>query len=197
MTAAAAAATKSRKKTSKAPVRRDPRHARHIDGTSPWMQLINKRPDRVYKAIDKNDQMYGVAYYEMIGYVIEKVESGPNALRFAAGKTGRPGDDLENFGHVIMSVSQERADEIEQYGVTGDGGQNEANLVEQRIVNKRGGYDPLRGIHGVGSYIEMQKQWTENGVRKGIQRPEVEAPEEVPEGLSEDPEDGDDPFATP
>ena len=197
MTAAAAAATKSRKKTSKAPVRRDPRHARHVDGTSPWAKLVNTDPNRKYILADKNDQMYGVPYYEAIGYIVHKVEPGPNALRFLAGKTGRVGDDLENFGHVAMSIDLERWNEIEQYGVTGDGGQNEANLVEQRIVNKRGGYDPLRGIHGVGSYIEMQKQWTENGVRKGIQRPEVEAPEEVPEGLSEDPEDGDDPFATP
>ncbi len=183
---AAAVASKPRKSTSKAPVRRDPRHPRHIDGTAPWMQLLNKDPGRVYKAINKNDQMYGVAYYEMIGYVIHKVEAGPKALRFAAGKTGRPGDDLENFGHVIMSVTQERADEIEQFGVTGDGGQEEANLVEQRIVNKRGGYDPLRGLHGVAGYLQVEKR---------IQRPELESPDAAPEGLSEDSDDGD-PFAS-
>lgn len=130
-----------------APKRTDPRRLRPVDGTSPWAVLINQDPTKKYVLANKADQFQGAAYYEAIGYDVELVQEGKDALRFLAGRNGRVGEPLENFGHVVMSIDLERWNEIEKYGIAGGRGQDGADKIERRIVDHESGIDdPLRGL---------------------------------------------------
>lgn len=135
-----------------ATVRRGPRtdpSRRPLDGVSPHLQVNNKDPDRFYTWVYMNGT--AVSEYESMGYEEETFrEGGPKLF----GKQGALGSPMIRDGNVLMSVSKERKREIELYGAYGtaespNGGQVDADALEQRIVKQRGGLDPLRGMTGL------------------------------------------------
>lgn len=129
----------------RAGVRHDPR-PKHIDGTSPLMKLVNKNPQKVYRAVTITGE-FGLPRYRMLGWTVENYDGEENGLRFAAGETCPVGGPLESMGMVIVSMSAEKYAELEMYGEDGNGGQAYADLVEEKILDKRGGLvDRVRGI---------------------------------------------------
>jgi hypothetical protein len=151
-------AAAARKLPAQKTIRRDPKRVRAINGTSPWATLMNQRPDRKYVLAAKADSMYGVSYYEAIGYSVEMANNGPNALRFIAGTAVKPGEPLESLGHVAMSIDLETWEQIEQFGVDGNGGQDFADTVEKRMLSKRGfAEEALRGL-GAQEYMAVENE---------------------------------------
>lgn len=142
--------------------RKDP-SPRNIDGSAPWSKLKNRDPRRHYTLVYSGDGAdQGVEHYRSIGYVVEEASADGVALQ--AGTTVAMGQPITMRGHVLMSCSQERYEEIEQYGADGDTGQAYANEVEERIVSRTGGRDLLRGLHGprgLGAVSEIEAMQSE------------------------------------
>lgn len=115
-------------------VRRDPRPSA-LDATQPILALANKDPKRVYKLVYKADQQHGIEYYEYQGYEIETGRDG--GPQWAMGKTA-PQQPMERLGHVLMSCSRKRHEEIMQEGAFGDGGLRMAKEQERLIFSKNG-----------------------------------------------------------
>lgn len=144
----------------KPPTRLDPKKVRAINGTGQWATgLKNQRADRKYVLASKSDTLMGVEYYEALGYEVELAKPGVNALKFVAGKTCREGQPLESFGHVCMSMSLADWEHMEEFGVSGDTGQNRASLLEQRMLSKRGfTRDITQGVPGIGQYLGVRNE---------------------------------------
>lgn len=136
-----------------ATVRRGPRTdptRRPLDGVLPHLQVNNKDPNRFYVWVYMNGD--GPSRYDAMGYKEETFSA--DGVTLFGNKTGKPGSPVIRDGHVLMSVSKERKREIELYGEYGsedqpNGGQIDANALEERIVKQRGGLDPLRGMTGL------------------------------------------------
>lgn len=116
--------------------------------------LKNLRSDRHYVKVYKAAPDQGIDYYLDLGYEIEVIKDGGPSLT-GVGKENpfharRPGDPIEHMGHVLMSCPMERKEQIDRYGVDGDGGQEKADIVENRIVDKSKAVDdPMRGMTGI------------------------------------------------
>lgn len=164
----AAATVRRKPESASAGPRKDPRR-RHTDGVNPWNYLKGRDPERHYVWVNKNSPSpeYGPEGYEARGYVIEfRRPDGPQVL---GGKTVREGEPLEMRGHVLMSLPNAEHAEIQQFGEDGNSGQEDADRIEDIIINKRGGFDPLRGV-GVRGRSGMPFVSVENE----IQRPQAE-----------------------
>lgn len=117
-------------------VRHDPKDM-PVMGVQPDVtELKNKDEDRVYRLITADDPTAGVGYYETIGYEVETWKTGSDALGFKFGRTGREGEPMEFRGHLLMSCTKERAEQIEQFGPFGNQGQALADRIENVIVDK-------------------------------------------------------------
>lgn len=140
-------ATKARRGQKKAAKgrRKDPR-PRHTDGAAPWAKLNNRDPHKHYVYVFEGDQEHGIAYYRSIGYQVE--EHTKDGVAPMAGVTGKPGEPISMRGHTLMSCPMERRMEIEEYGPDGVTGQALADEIDGVILDKRGGIDHLRGLHG-------------------------------------------------
>jgi hypothetical protein len=49
-----------------------------------------------------------------------------------------------------MEIDKDKYAEIAQHGPDGISGQANADAIEAQILDKRGGIDQLRGLHGMG-----------------------------------------------
>jgi hypothetical protein len=111
---------------------------------------LNPRPDRVYKLAYKGCVETGLEHYLDIGYdVVAFEKGGPTISGCRQQKVGEP---IEYQGSILVSIDAQRAKEIELYGEWGDAehpesGQAEVDRLEEMIIDKRGGIDPLRGLH--------------------------------------------------
>jgi hypothetical protein len=141
------------------PLRKDPK-PRHLDGSAVWGLLKNRDPDKHYVYVNKGDAE-SFATYDAAGYEIETLTQ--MGVRPAGGKTGKLGEAIEVRGMVLMSISKDRFNEIEQFGVDGNSGQSEADRLEQMILDRRG-FDPLRGQHQRYIQVFNQIEATENEV---------------------------------
>jgi hypothetical protein len=121
---------------SKTPVRRDPpRRSAEERGK---FGILNKDPNRAYAWAYADDHDTGRAHYESMGYDVEVYRAdGP---RPAVGRTdrGAEGTEITSSGHVLMSVSRERAQEIYMYGPDGDSGQVDADRIERAMMSRLG-----------------------------------------------------------
>lgn len=126
----------------------DPK-SRPPDGARPWDKLVNADPGRHYVYVDPSSQMYGVEFYESIGYEQEVRREG--GVRPAVGNTRGDGSVITVMHQVLMSCPIEVKTDLERYGVGGSGGQDRIDKIEKRIL-KPGGIDGLRGMHG---YFEV------------------------------------------
>lgn len=127
--------------------RRDPKR-RHVDGASPWSRLQHRNPKKHYVFASLTNQETGQAYYEQLGYEIERMpDKGTPGVQPWAGCTSKPGEPIEVRGHVLMSISTDKRREIDLYGADGDGGQALVDAIEERIIDREaGGVDGLRGM---------------------------------------------------
>lgn len=79
-----------------------------------------------------------------MGYEMEEYKGeGTVRVRSQKPKEGQP---IEKSGHVLMSCSTERHQDIVDYGEDGDTGLVENKKLEERIIRRRTGVDNLRGI---------------------------------------------------
>lgn len=92
-------------------------------------------------------------YYQSLGYVVEEARAGGPSL--TAGVTSQEGQPIQVRGHILMSCSDQRRLEIEQYGPDGDSGQEQADVVEDAIVDRSRGRDHLRGLQGRGLHVDV------------------------------------------
>lgn len=123
------------------------------------MKLTNQDPSRVYALPYKGDD--SVADYEAMGYRIE--ERTPDGVNFLHGKTSRIGQPLEMRGHVLMSIDKSTHQDIVQHGPDGNTGQEYADLIDSKIIDRSGGipHDPSRGLHGYEVHNETKPLVTE------------------------------------
>jgi hypothetical protein len=122
---------------------------RHIDGSAPWANIVDRDPKRKYVLVAQNGGEFGVDYYKSIGYRIERQKADGDGPRLQGGVTEESLDaPIVSRGHVLMSIDDATHQQIEQHGADGNSGQAEATRIEELIVNKRrGGNDHLRGIN--------------------------------------------------
>jgi hypothetical protein len=125
--------------------RADPKRRRR-DGASTQFGLRNQDPDRKYVWVYKNSAEQGVEYYEAIGWDTERLSAGTGALRPAVGKTVQEGQLIEQGGYILMSISKEDHEDLNQFGAEGSTGQDLFDKLEAKIINPKGGMDPARGM---------------------------------------------------
>jgi hypothetical protein len=121
--------------------------------------LLNHDPNRKYVRVPKSGR-FGVEYYEFLGYEIEtKREGGP---RFAGIKTAQDGEPVSYLDTVLMSMSLEQWQELDQHGHDGSRGQAYADIIEERILDKtRLAFDdPSRGIFRSYPTLKVEKSVT-------------------------------------
>jgi hypothetical protein len=126
-------------------MRQDPQ-PRHVEGSR--LRIMNQDPSKHYVLPHMGDEECGAAYYESIGYLPVEYEEGGVRL---SGRPPKKGAQIEFMGHVLMEIDQSRKDEIDKEGLFGNSGQDRADLIEEQIVEKKGGVDTLRGLHGIGA----------------------------------------------
>jgi hypothetical protein len=132
-------------RTQKTVVRKDP-IKRHIDAVSPWNSIKGADPERHYVWVNPNSEM-GLEYYEHLGYDVEEKRVGGPSV--AGGRTTQDGQPITMRGHVLMSCDAETRERLVEVGPDGQGGQREIDRLEDRIIDKRSGMDPLRGMVGL------------------------------------------------
>lgn len=133
-------------------IRKDPK-PRHVsgqahtfDGSPGWTRLLNKRADRVYKMVYKGGgDLNQVPKYLEMGYIVEQWGEAKDSLRFAAGITGKIGEEMEHQGHVVMSIDAEEHARIESEGDGFSFGQRHADRIEAAIRRGTGVANPTRG----------------------------------------------------
>lgn len=123
--------------------RRDPRQ-RHTDGLAPWQHLTGEDPDKKYVWVceafaDTGPDLYAAQGYEVETYSVDGVAP-------KGGRTGKPGEIIKYRGHILMSVSKERAEEIDRYGADGNGGQERIDEIEN-LIHRSGSTDGFGRYH--------------------------------------------------
>lgn len=116
-------ATLPRTASEAASTRKDPA-PRPVSGVpARGLEVANKNPDRRYVMVDKGAgggrEVICPAYYEQIGYVpefwpafeglktpAELAAAGRAALHFKGRPLGRPGEPMEAYGAVLMSIDE-------------------------------------------------------------------------------------------
>lgn len=134
----------SSKANPKSSNRADPSR-RPVEGNQGRGRFRGLDPGRHYVIVNQASPDFGVSYYQDIGYDIEVVrESGPKPIHTSTRKPST-GDAIEGRGGVLMSCTNERYAEIEEFGAEGGSGQRSVTEIERRFKLKRGN-DPLRGM---------------------------------------------------
>jgi hypothetical protein len=148
-------------KKSPVAVRKDPK-SKPVNSGSPYFDLVNQDPEKKYVWVYKAAAEMGVDYYrDAMGY--EPVQFVKGGVKPRVGKILEPGQYIEAMGHILMFISHERAVEIEENGVDGQGGQAHADLVEQKMRNSKKSIAELsrniafRSAQG-GEYFDLQAE---------------------------------------
>lgn len=118
------------------------------------------RSDRHYVQVYKAAQFQGIPYYEDLGYTVERHGADAPQLR---GRGVNPdgseryasGTAIEYMDHVLMSIPLEDYERLQREGAFGNTGQNWADALENKIVDKRGIEDPMRGMRGQRDYFRF------------------------------------------
>lgn len=127
-----------------APTQRIDPAPRPTDSVHSWTKLKNKDPGKKYCWVSLTDTNQGVDYYSAMGYEPELSRS--DGVQPQGGRlTRKPGEQIQFRGNLLMSCSLQRSIEIDEVGPDGDSGQRAADAIEDRILDKERGLDPLRG----------------------------------------------------
>lgn len=128
---------------SRTPKRIDPKLRRT---RGPSLEVMNRDPNRHYVLANMNDPICGQGFYEGIGYIVETLR--PDGPKLRGMRTCQPGEPITAQGNVLMSVELEVREDIERFGINGDGGMEAAEMIENKIIDKNSVVDLLRGLHG-------------------------------------------------
>lgn len=128
------------------PARKDPA-PRPTQGGVMFGHIENRDPGRVYVFVNKFDQM-SLAQYQSSGYRIERWRSGGVQPMGWIPDNHEEGELIEQLDMYLMSVDQERYEEIHRFGHDGQSGQKAVDEEEAKLIKRRGAFDPMRGIHG-------------------------------------------------
>jgi len=145
-------ATRARQKKRKKPDKRHDPRSRKLVGAEGWTEIKNKDPNRKYVWVDANNKDKGPDYYYAIGYEFETLrKDGPKPIN---GRTvENEGERITMMGNNLMSIDVESWDYIQEFGEGGNTGQAMWDELEQKIVSRREGLDPLRGIREKGREV--------------------------------------------
>lgn len=113
-----------------------PSKRRRTNGADGFSKVINKTKGMVYCLVSKTlTGMFSVEHYENIGWhKVLKKNGGPE---LAAGSDSRKdGTMVEYQGLVLMEMSQEDFDDLQRVGEDGEGGQELADLIEERLRDR-------------------------------------------------------------
>lgn len=105
--------------------------------------LVNKDPNRHYVFVSRNRQ--ALAEYRRMGYQPE-IGRGEGHVH-VAGEATAENQEIECMDHVLMSVSKERHQSIEQEGAFGGAGQKRADAIDKLIIDKSNVVDHFRGLN--------------------------------------------------
>jgi hypothetical protein len=111
------------------------------------------RSDRHYVQVYKAAKEQGIAYYQDLGYTIERHGADAPQLRGKnvnsdGSERHKSGDAIEYMDNVLMSIPMEDYERLQKEGPYGDSGQEWADKLEAQIIDKRGVEDPMRGMRG-------------------------------------------------
>ena len=128
-------------------IRKDPRK-RPTRGTIDRTEIINKVPGMSYCFAAPGSRTGTPAHYQHRGWdIVNLTKNGP---QLQMGQTGKIGEPVMLDDVVLMTMPTEDKERIEKEGVYGDSGQDAADIIEDKIIDKAlGGADPMRGIRGV------------------------------------------------
>ncbi len=128
------------------PKRKDPKPRPVVGGMDYRVQLKNKDINKHYVWAYENagHTGQGPEYFSMMGYRPVVAGKGTPEFGWGPAEEGKP---IRSMGHVLMEVDLETRAEIEQFGADGQSGQNGADQLEARVIDKDVGVDLVRGIH--------------------------------------------------
>lgn len=101
--------------------------------------VTDKRPGFKYIWVNPNDTLFGVDYYLGLGAdVVQKSEDGPKQIGSRGvnpfrKQSGTEASYLMFQGQVLMQMTQELAEEIEQRGPDGNSGQEDWDRIERQM----------------------------------------------------------------
>lgn len=125
-------------------VRSDPR-PRPPNERRGGLAIENGRRDRFYVLVPRGEGEFEQEGYYERGYEIEK-SAGEGGTRILGKRLPPKGEEITYRGLVLMSIDRAEHEQQELYGVDGDGGQDLADLIEDKMINKGVGVDLLRGL---------------------------------------------------
>lgn len=130
--------------TSKDSVRKSPRK-RPLRGTVDRTSIINEEPGMSYAFAAPGSRTGTPAHYQSRGWEI--VNLSKNGPQLALGATGRIGEPVMLDDVVLMTMPKEEKERQEQEGTYGDAGQNLADVLEGKMIDKSLRIDdPMRGV---------------------------------------------------
>ena len=104
------------------------------------MQLKNADPKFKYvHAVQGGHDINSVSYYRSIGYevcITPTKDQERTATTYLTGPDSKPGEALMQMDLVTMRISIEDAQDIEDYGRYGSGGQAHADVLEMQLANQ-------------------------------------------------------------
>ena len=143
--------------------RRPKRQARGANAAiQSWQRIRNGKPGHRYCLVSLTDDQ--VSEYADAGWTAvrwgkkegEREYAGPHVL--SGRETDREkGKEVHARGCLLMEISEERFREIEDYGPDGTTGLAFSDALEERIVNKDGYEDPMRGISRRFAHLEADQ----------------------------------------
>lgn len=95
--------------------------------------LEDRDPASHYVWAYKGDQASGSDYYLQLGY--EPVLWSDGGVR-PRGRRGTNGTEIERMGHVLMRISLEERQRIEEEGIDGQGGLRMVRQRQERILKQ-------------------------------------------------------------
>lgn len=115
------------------------------------MKIRNQRPGYKYCLVSLTGD--DVATYLDMGWEAcrwgkKDTESGYDGPHVLSGREGdrKKGAEIHARGCLLMEITEERHQEILDYGPDGASGYALSDALEERIVDKNGQDDPMRGI---------------------------------------------------
>lgn len=142
--------------------------------------LVNANPAMHYVKVHKTATHLGVDYYRYLGYqVVHFEKDNPDSVRFAGGITCQDKEPLTYMDTVLMGIPIEDWKDIVQNGHDGQGGQRQADKIEDRIIRRdlAGMEDPMRGLYKIrelGSRVVNQSRRLEREIERDESEPEAD-----------------------
>lgn len=138
-------------------LRQDPAN-RLVDGARGRAKLVGKDPDKHYVFANRSHPS-GEQYYTELGYEVVRSPMGDEpGVRLWNGRTSKPGEPIEQSGHVLMCLPMDQYRELVAKGDGDSVGQDGIDFTEQRIVNRE--RHTVDGLRGIGNYIRISENST-------------------------------------